>query len=78
MEAYPAGAVIIFPDNTPHFHLAKSGECIAQVTAIGPLELDYLSAKDDPRNSKSQFKATSIRRKGKPDGTGDSVSNGAD
>jgi len=39
--------------NTPHFHWAKSGEYVTQVTAMGPLGLEYLSAKDDPRNNKS-------------------------
>jgi len=53
MEAYPPGAVIVLPGNTAHFHWAKSGEYITQVTAIGPLGLEYLSSKDDPRNSKS-------------------------
>jgi len=52
LEAYPPGAVIVLPGNTPHFHWAKSGEYVSQVTAIGPLGLEYLSAKDDPRNSK--------------------------
>jgi hypothetical protein len=50
VEAYPPGAVIILPGNTPHFHWAKSGEYVTQVTAMGPLGLEYLSAKDDPRN----------------------------
>ena len=53
LEAYPPGAVIILPGNTPHFHWAKSGEYVTQVTAMGPLGLEYLSAKDDPRNSNS-------------------------
>jgi quercetin dioxygenase-like cupin family protein len=53
LEAYGPGAVIILPGNTPHFHWAKSGEYVTQVTAIGPLGLEYLSAKDDPRNHKS-------------------------
>ena len=51
LEAYPPGAVIILPGNTPHFHWAKSGEYVTQVTAMGPLGLEYLSVKDDPRNS---------------------------
>ena len=51
LEAYPPGAVIILPGNTPHFHWAKSGEYVTQVTAIEPLGLEYLSAKDDPRNN---------------------------
>ena len=35
LEAYPPGSVIVLPGNTPHFHWAKSGEYISQVTAIG-------------------------------------------
>ena len=49
LEAYPPGAVVILPGNTPHFHWAKSSEYITQVTAIGPLGLEYIDAKDDPR-----------------------------
>ena len=33
----------------PHFHWAKSGEYVTQVTAIGPLGLDYLDPTEDPR-----------------------------
>lgn len=50
LEAYPPGAVVILPGNTSHFHWAKSGEYITQVTAIGPLGLEYVNLKDDPRN----------------------------
>jgi quercetin dioxygenase-like cupin family protein len=53
LEAYPPGAVVILPGNTPHFHWAKSGEYVTQVSAMGPLGMQYLSAKDDPRNSGS-------------------------
>jgi quercetin dioxygenase-like cupin family protein len=53
LEAYPPGAVVILPGNTSHFHWAKSGEYVTQITAMGPLGLEYLSAKDDPRNSNS-------------------------
>src|SRR6267142_3945180 len=49
LVAYPPGAVIILPGNTYHFHWAKSGEYITQVTAIGPLGLEYVNSKDDPR-----------------------------
>jgi quercetin dioxygenase-like cupin family protein len=51
LQAYPPGAVIMLPRNTSHFHWAKSGEYITQVTAIGPLGLEYLDPKDDPRIS---------------------------
>jgi quercetin dioxygenase-like cupin family protein len=49
VKAYPPGTVIVLPGNTPHFHWAKSGEYVTQVTAIGPLGLEYLDPKDDPR-----------------------------
>jgi quercetin dioxygenase-like cupin family protein len=49
LQAYPPGSVIVLPGNTPHFHWARSGEYISQVTAIGPLGLEYLDARDDPR-----------------------------
>jgi len=48
LEAYPPGSVIVLPGNTPHFHWAKSGEYISQVTAIGPLGFAYVNSKDDP------------------------------
>jgi quercetin dioxygenase-like cupin family protein len=50
LHAYPPGSVIILPGDTSHFHWAKSGEYVTQVTAIGPLGLEYIDAKDDPRN----------------------------
>lgn len=53
LEAYPPGAVIILPANTAHFHWAKSSEYITQITGIGPLGLEYIDPKDDPRNERS-------------------------
>ena len=53
LEAYPPGAVIILPGNTSHFHWAKSGEYITQVSAIGPLSIEFVNSKDDPRNRNS-------------------------
>lgn len=53
LEAYPPGAVIVLPGGTPHFHWAKSSEYITQVTAIGPLGLEYVDSNDDPRAIKS-------------------------
>jgi quercetin dioxygenase-like cupin family protein len=50
LEAYPPGSVIVLPGDTHHFHWAKAGEYVSQVTAIGPLGLDYLDLHDDPRN----------------------------
>ena len=53
LQAYPPGAVIVLPGNTSHFHWARSGEYVTQVTAIGPLGLEYINSKDDPRNQTS-------------------------
>jgi quercetin dioxygenase-like cupin family protein len=49
VKAYPPGSVIVLPGETWHFHWAKSGEYVTQVTAIGPLGLEYLNPRDDPR-----------------------------
>lgn len=51
LEAYPPGAVVVLPGGTPHFHWARSGDYVTQVSAIGPLGLDYLAVEDDPRNA---------------------------
>jgi hypothetical protein len=53
MKAYPPGSVIVLPGDTPHFHWAKSGEYVTQVSAIGPLGLEYMALEDDPRNADS-------------------------
>ena len=53
LDAYPPGSVIVLPGNTSHFHWAKSSEYVTQVTAIGPLGLEYVRANDDPRNHNS-------------------------
>jgi quercetin dioxygenase-like cupin family protein len=49
VKAYPPGSVIVLPGDTDHFHWAKSGEYVTQVTASGPLGLEYLDSHDDPR-----------------------------
>lgn len=49
LRAYPPGSVVVLPGNTWHFHWAKSCEYVTQVTAIGPLGLEYKDADDDPR-----------------------------
>lgn len=50
LTAYAPGSVIVLPGDQPHFHWAKSGEYITQVTAIGPLGLDYLDSENDSRS----------------------------
>jgi hypothetical protein len=52
LKAYPPSCVVVLPGNTSHFHWAKSGEYVTQVTAIGPLGLEYLDPGDDPREQK--------------------------
>jgi quercetin dioxygenase-like cupin family protein len=52
LEAYPPGSVVVLPGDTWHFHCAKSGEYVTQVTATGPLGLEYLDPADDPRGQK--------------------------
>ena len=51
LQADPPGAVVVLPGDTSHFHWAKSSEYITQVTAIGPLGLNYVNPKDDPRTA---------------------------
>jgi quercetin dioxygenase-like cupin family protein len=50
LTAYAPGSVIVLPGDQPHFHWAKSGEYITQVTAMGPLGLGYIDPDDDPRH----------------------------
>lgn len=52
LSAFTPGSVIVLPGGQPHFHWAKSGEYISQVSAIGPLGLEYVNAADDPRGSR--------------------------
>jgi hypothetical protein len=48
LEAHPPGAVIL-RGNPPTG--CKSGAYTTQVTAIGPLGIEYRNSNDDPRNS---------------------------
>ena len=49
MSAFAPGSVVVLPGDQPHFHWAKSGEYITQVSAIGPLGLSYVDSANDPR-----------------------------
>jgi len=51
LQAYGPGSVVILPHNTPHFHWAQSGEYVTQVTGTGPLGIDYIDPRDDPRHA---------------------------
>ena len=50
LNAFAPGSVVVLPGGQPHFHWARSGEYVTQVSAIGPLGLSYVELKDDPRN----------------------------
>ena len=52
LQAYPPGSVVVLPGNTSHFHWAQASEYITQVTAIGPLGIEYVDVEDDPRNQR--------------------------
>jgi quercetin dioxygenase-like cupin family protein len=64
LTAYGAGSVIVLPGDQPHFHWAKSGEYVTQVTAIGPLGLAYVRSVDDPRLQAHTFGAAAEAAKG--------------
>ena len=49
LQVFAPGSVVVLPGDTFHFHWAKSGEYVTQVTAIGPLGLEYREAAHDPR-----------------------------
>lgn len=42
LTAHAPGSVLVLPGGEAHFHWAKSGEYIAQVSAIGPLGFTYV------------------------------------
>ena len=49
LTAHAPGSVVVLPGGQSHFHWAKSGEYVTQVSAIGPLDLDYTDPAHDPR-----------------------------
>jgi quercetin dioxygenase-like cupin family protein len=49
LSAHAPGSVLVLPGGQSHFHWAKSGEYITQVSAIGPLGLEYVDPAADPR-----------------------------
>jgi quercetin dioxygenase-like cupin family protein len=50
LMGFPPGSVVVLPGGQSHFHWAKSGEYVTQVSAIGPLGLSYVDSANDPRN----------------------------
>lgn len=53
LTAYGVGSVLVLPGGQPHFHWAKSGEYVTQVTAVGPLGLSYVDPANDPRRRRT-------------------------
>jgi quercetin dioxygenase-like cupin family protein len=54
LVAYAPGSVVVLPGDQAHFHWAKSGEYVSQVTALGPLGMSYFDPANDPRNRASR------------------------
>jgi quercetin dioxygenase-like cupin family protein len=51
LSAHSPGSVLVLPGGQPHFHWAKAGEYVAQVSAIGPLGFAYLDPNNDPQKT---------------------------
>jgi hypothetical protein len=49
LSAHAPGTVLVLPGGQPHFHWAKSGEYVCQISAMGPLGFDYVDPELDPR-----------------------------
>jgi quercetin dioxygenase-like cupin family protein len=62
LMAYAPGSLVVLPGDQAHFHWAKSGDYITQVTAVGPLGIGYVHAEDDPRNPDHDPKAAQETR----------------
>jgi hypothetical protein len=56
LTAHGPGTVLVLPSGQAHFHWAKSGEYITQVSAIGPLGLAYIDPANDPRSHSATAK----------------------
>ncbi len=61
LTAYGVGSVLVLPGDQPHFHWAKSGDYITQVTASGPLGMSYINPADDPRFQPSEVTIETAR-----------------
>jgi quercetin dioxygenase-like cupin family protein len=60
LTAYGVGSVIVLPGDQAHFHWARSGQYVTQVTAIGPLGLSYVHPGDDPRKDQPDRGASAV------------------
>lgn len=62
LSAHAPGSVLVLPGGQPHFHWAKSGEYIAQISAIGPLGSAYVDLADDARQGSHPITSPLILR----------------
>ncbi|HEY1708610.1 MAG TPA: OsmC family protein [Rhizomicrobium sp.] len=65
LTAYEIGSVVVLPGGQPHFHWAKSGEYITQISAIGPLGMSYVDPANDPRGHAQVVSPASEKSAGK-------------
>jgi len=49
LKSLPPGAVFVLPANVRHFHAARSGPAIVQVSGTGPTATIYVDPAHDPR-----------------------------
>jgi quercetin dioxygenase-like cupin family protein len=49
LTAYPTGSIIVLPGGQHHFHWARSGEYVSQISGTGPLGVTYVDLAHDPR-----------------------------
>jgi quercetin dioxygenase-like cupin family protein len=48
-QTLSAGSFVHLPAGMPHFALAIDGEVIVQINGVGPFDVTYVNASDDPR-----------------------------
>jgi quercetin dioxygenase-like cupin family protein len=51
LERYPAGSVYVMRAGIAHFHLARDGETVFQITATGPTATTFVNPRDNPRGA---------------------------
>ena len=49
LTAFPVGTVYRLPAATRHYHWARDGASVVQITGIGPSATNYVNPQDDPR-----------------------------
>ena len=49
LKSFAPGSVFVVPANTSHFHWARSGETVVQISGLAPTAIEYTDHADDPR-----------------------------